>query len=569
MIDQLRIANLGVIASAEVPLGPGLTVFTGETGAGKTMVVTALGLLLGARSDASTVRRDAKNASVEAVVRVAADAPAVNLTEEAGGEVEMHDGDADLILARTVSGDGRSRAFAGGRSAPVSVLGAIGSSLVTVHGQNDQLRLKSAAAQRQALDSFAGAELAAVLARYAEVYASWQAHEAEHSELVTSARERLREAEMLQAALEEIDAIDPQPDEDENLKSESVRLGSIEELRVAGQQAHEALTGGDFAESHAATSLVDAAKRVLESVADKDAALGELAARLQEIEVLLSDVANEVASYGASLDEDVPALLEHVEMRRAELNKLIRKYAPSINEVIGWAETNRARLDELHQDESTIAELAATLERERAELEELAGQLTALRRDAAVSVAERIDAELHELAMPDALFSVDVSATDELGPHGRDRVEFLLQPHPGTDPRPVAKSASGGELSRVMLAIEVVLAEVNPVPTFIFDEVDAGVGGKAAVEIGRRLSMLAKSVQVIVVTHLAQVAAFADNHVRILKSSGTDGGFTESDVRALEDSERVVELARMLAGQEDSDSARAHAQELLDSARRA
>ncbi|WP_138443067.1 DNA repair protein RecN [Sinomonas susongensis] len=577
MIEELRIRDLGVIADATLPLGPGLSVVTGETGAGKTMVVTALGLLLGGRSDAGAVRVGAKSALAEASVRLEQGHAAVERALEAGADVEEHDGAAELIVARTVGADGRSRAHLGGRSAPVGALAEVGQQLVVIHGQSEQLRLKSAAAQREALDRFAGEEFAARLGEYTALYARWVGAQRELNELTSASRERIREAESLEQALEEIAAVDPQPGEDDELKAESLRLSNLEGLRLAAQQAHEALVAEDFGEAGDATTLVDAAKRALDHVSEHDPALAAASVRLAEIGYVLADVARELASYGASLDAEGPQRLAEVEERRAALGALVRKYAPSVDEVIAWAEAGQKRLYELQDDGGRIDVLTEQVARDEEKLRTLAAELTSRRRDAAAELAERVSAELTALAMPDATLQVSVDETSELGPLGSDEVAILLRPHAGAPARVLGKGASGGELSRVMLAIEVVLAAVDPVPTFVFDEVDAGVGGRAAVEIGRRLAMLARHVQVLVVTHLPQVAAFADRHIRVTKTSVAAGdpgdraggvaGFTSSDVALLAEDERVVELARMLAGQEDSASARAHAQELLDDAR--
>lgn len=569
MIEQIQIRDLGVITDATLPLGPGFSVVTGETGAGKTMVVTALGLLLGARSDAGVVRTGAKAAVAEAVVRVSPDSEAACTAVDAGGELEEYDGGADLMLARTVGADGRSRAHVGGRSAPVGVLGRIGASLVAVHGQSDQLRLRSASAQREALDKFAGGELEELLGSYTEKYNRWRQAAAEVEELRADSRERIREAESLQAALEEIDSVDPQPGEDEALKAESIKLSNIEELRAAALGAGQCLAADVDVDTPDASTLVDTAKRSLEQAGLHDEALQSAAERLAEVGYILTDVAGELSSYASSLDSEGPGRQAEVEERRARLSGLIRKYAPTIDEVLEWAGTSRERLEELTGDDARIETLDAEVQELERQLKVISEEMTALRVAAGGELSERVSRELAALAMPDAELNVQVEDSGQLGPHGSDTVELLLQPHQGAPPRPLGKGASGGELSRVMLAIEVVLAEVDPVPTFVFDEVDAGVGGRAAVEIGRRLAMLAKHVQVIVVTHLPQVAAFADQHVTVIKTPGNndDGGVTASDVRLLDDSERVKELARMLAGQEDSSSARAHAQELLEDAR--
>ena len=455
----------------------------------------------------------------------------------------------------------------------MGVLGEIGETLVVVHGQSEQIRLKSPVAQRGALDKFAGDSFAATLGKYQELHAHWKSSQGELDELRSAARERLREAESLEAALAEIDAVDPQPGEDESLKAEAVKLANVEELRIAATTAHQALIAEDFGDGNDATALVDAAKRTLEHVAEHDEELGSAAARLAEVGFLLNDIATELASYQAALDTEGPERLAEIEDRRAALAKLVRKYAPSIDEVLVWAEEARKRFLELQDDSTRIEALDADVTRTEAELNKQAAAISKLRKKAAKELSARVSAELKALAMADATLVINVESGGQPGPYGADEISFLLQPHSGAPARPLGKGASGGELSRVMLAIEVVLAAVDPVPTFVFDEVDAGVGGRAAVEIGRRLAMLARHVQVLVVTHLPQVAAFADQHIRVTKTSvrGADGatatGFTSSDVQLLDAAERVRELARMLAGQEDSESAQAHAQELLDDAR--
>lgn len=578
MIESLRIRSLGVIDEAELPLGaiqdaslplgPGYTVVTGETGAGKTMVVTALGLLTGRRADAGMVRRGQDKAIVEATIIDSPEAPAFREAVEAGAELDDEGpGRAALYLSRAVSAEGRGRAHAGGRAIPVGALGRIGDKLVAVHGQSDQLRLRGAGEQRAALDAFGGEPVTRALADYVASYEALHAATAELADIHERGRERALEAETLQAALEEIDRVDPQPGEDEELTARSLRLTHVEELRGGAATAHAALVSEEIGEAVDAVSLVDAAKRALEAVDGDDPALAEQTSRLRELGYILSDVATELASYIHSLDADAPAELAQVEDRRADLAGLQRRYAPTIDEVLEWTAQARVRLSGLQDDPARVEELTTAVARLQAELEAHSERLRALRVEAAQALSARVDQELHALAMPHARLSIRVVPAAPAA-HGADEIDFLLAPHPGADPRPLGKGASGGELSRVMLALEVVLAEVDPVPTFVFDEVDAGVGGEAAVEIGRRLARLARHVQVVVVTHLPQVAAFADRHLNVTKTAHGEGstGFTTSDVVTLDTEGRITELARMLAGQADSAAARAHAQELLEDA---
>ncbi len=559
MIEELGIRDLGVIAEATLPLGAGFTAVTGETGAGKTMVVTALGLLLGARADAGAVRSGAKQAWVEGRWLVPDEGAIVDRVVETGGDVEA----GELLLGRSVSAEGRSRAVVGGRSAPVGVLAELGDELVVVHGQADQQRLRSAAAQREALDRFAGAPLQAALAEYREAFDAWRADSAELERLREAHDARFREAEELREALDAVEQADPQPGEDVELAERADRLSNLEDLRVAAAQARALLSAEDLTDGTPdAIALVDSARRHLERVVDHDATLAPMAEALQSAGFQLADAATELAGYLAGLDADGARELEVVQDRRALLTSLMRRHGGTLDDVLEFRRSGGLRLIELDGDDERIEVLEASVARLGDEVDRLAGRLSELRSDAAERLASAVTAELADLAMPDAGLSVEVDAEHPPAAHGRDHVAILLQPHPGAEPRPVSRGASGGELSRVMLAIEVVIAGSDPVPTFVFDEVDAGVGGAAAIEIGRRLAQLAERSQVIVVTHLAQVAAFATNHLSVVK--GTDGQVTSSSVRQLSGAEREAEMARLLSGLTDSEIGLAHARELLE-----
>ncbi|SCK53127.1 DNA repair protein RecN [Streptomyces sp. WMMB 322] len=579
VLEEMRIRSLGVIDDAVVELSPGFTAVTGETGAGKTMVVTSLGLLLGGRADAALVRAGARAAVVEGRIVVPPESSAAVRAGEAGAELD----DGALLVSRTLSAEGRSRAHVGGRSVPVGLLAELSDDLVAVHGQSDQQGLLRPARQRQALDRFAGEAVSAPLARWTTAYQRLRSVSGELDEITTLARERAQEADMLRFGLEEIAAVEPRAGEDTELAAEAERLGHAEALASAATTAHAALAGDPEdtgrPENSDAAALVSAAHRALEAQRAHDPALASLADRLGEVAILMGDVAGELAGYADDLDAD-PLRLAAVEERRAALGQLTRKYGEDIAAVLSWSEESAARLAELEGDDERIGELSAERDALVSELTGLAQQLTDARADAAKRFADAVTEELSELAMPHARVSFSLKRSDAaagapgleldgrsvaFGPHGTDEVELLLAPHPGAQPRPVAKGASGGELSRVMLAVEVVFAGADPVPTYLFDEVDAGVGGKAAVEVGRRLARLARSAQVVVVTHLPQVAAFADRHLVVEKTD--DGSVTHSGVKAMEGESRVRELSRMLAGQEDSELARAHAEELLEAAR--
>jgi DNA repair protein RecN (Recombination protein N) len=583
VLEEMRIRGLGVIGEAVLELGPGLTVVTGETGAGKTMVVTGLGLLLGARADAGAVRIGAPSALVEGLLRIDPDGPVAERAREAGAVLD----DDTLLVARTVTSEGRSRAHLGGRSVPVGLLAELAPELVAVHGQADQIRLQTPARQRELLDRYAGAAVTGALAAYAECFEQLRELQARLDEVRTRGRERQAEADLLRHGLTEIEAVDPQPGEDVSLATELSRLTHSDALREAAELAHAALAGASsdadpMSEAPNAAALLAAAGRSLESAAALDPALAELASRLAEVGFLTTDVATELASYATGVDAD-PTRMAMVQERVAALRGLTRRYADGgdVDAVLVWGATAAVRLAELDDDGS----LRDRLERERADLRarlaELATQVSVGRTKAAARLGELVGAELAELAMPHARLEAAVTqrtvepadAGLELadgrcvafGRQGIDEVELLLSPHDGAPARPLSRGASGGELSRVMLALEVVLAGVDPVPTFVFDEVDAGVGGRAAVEIGRRLARLAELAQVLVVTHLPQVAAYADRHLVVTKAE--DGSVVESGVVTLDHAGRVQELARMLAGQEESRAAQAHAKELLAAAR--
>lgn len=569
----MRIRGLGVIEDATLEFGPGLTVVTGETGAGKTMVVSGLALLLGGRADAGLVRSGTARASVEGRLRCAESSPALARAADAGAEV---DEDGSLIVARSVQPEGRSRAYLGGRSVPVGVLGELADDLLAVHGQSDQLALLRPGEQRAALDRYAGEPVEEVLRRYRDAFTHWQTLTADLEDRRGRSRERRQEADLLRHGLVEVAAVEPRPGEDVELAARAARLANVDELRVAAQTAHDSLVADAAGDAVDAGALVGAARRALEQVEDPD--LGGLRDRLTELSSLLADVAGDLAGYLERLDAD-PAALASVEERRAVLKTLTRKYADSVDGVLAWAGQAQARLAELDTSDETLAALQAERDSGAAETGDLAAQLTKARAEAAARFAEAVTAELGGLAMPDARLEVTVeprpvetggpSLTVDgrdvgAGPDGVDDVALLLMPHRGAPARPLQRAASGGELSRVMLAVEVVFAGADPVPTMVFDEVDAGVGGQAAAEVGRRLAQLGRDHQVIVVTHLPQVAAYADRHLVVDKDRS--GAVTRSGVRAVAEHDRARELARMLAGLADSELGQAHAEELLATA---
>ena len=561
MIDSISINDLGVISQAELPLGKGLTVVTGETGAGKTMVVTALGLLLGQRADTTRVRSGAEAAWVEGRFVVDGIDQVTDTISDVGGFVE----DGSVILSRHVPASGSSKAVVGGRAAPVAILQEIAEHLVVVHGQSDQVRLTSESAQRDALDRFGGPELQAALSSYRQVYDQWREASSRLQKFDEDADWAVAETARLKEALDAIERVRPLPGEDESLRALSERLQNTEELRSQVSLAKQALSG-DSADIDVkdAAGLVDEAIRALEKVVGADSSLTTPMETLKELGFRLGDVVVELSGYLTSLEGEAGMDLEEVMQRRSALTDLTRQFGPTVDDVLAFEEDAAKKLLELDRSDAARAELSEEVAALHAQMLSRSSTLTALRHKAATAISDAVTAELQALAMPDARFVVEVGEKAEPTQFGSDQVRFLLAPHSGSDPRPLGKGASGGELSRVMLALEVVIASADAVPTYIFDEVDAGVGGASALEIGKRLQALARHAQVIVVTHLAQVACFADNHVTVEKDR--TGEFTRSSVQVLDAESRVVELARMLGGDSSSESAVEHAREMLERA---
>jgi DNA repair protein RecN (Recombination protein N) len=554
MITELRIADLGVISDAIISLHPGLTVVTGETGAGKTMIISGLGLLLGGRADPRSVRRGSERARVEG--RFTIDNPELAQTvQEAGGQLD----DDELIVARHVTSAGRSRAYVGGTQVPASVCAELTAALVRIHGQAEQERLTEADRQRQLLDRFAGVPALEPLARYTSLWAEDRAARTELAQLRAEAQRRAREIDLLKFGLDEIERIAPASGEDVDLAAEALRLQSADDLRDSAESAVQALAGPDD-EPGGALAMLYAARKVFESAVSRDPAATQLGERLVDASYQLSDLTADLARYLDSL-ESQPGRLEQIAERRAQLSALTRKYGTTCDEVLQWAADSAVRLTQLEQSDERIATLEQRVDALATDLASLAGRISRARHEASGRFSELVLGELAALAMPHARLSFDVTSA-ELGPSGANRVELTFAANPGSELRSLGRVASGGELSRVRLALEVVLAGGHEAVTLVFDEVDAGVGGKVAVEVGRRLARLAQHSQVVVVTHLAQVAAFADRHYVVVKAD--DGQVTTSGVVQVADEDRAVELARMMAGLDTTESALAHAGELVD-----
>lgn len=552
MIENLSIRSLGVISSAQLELTKGFTAITGETGAGKTMLLTGLGLLLGERADSSVVRSGEKQLVVEGRI-ISADKNLHARLEDLGAEVEA----GEILINRIVSSDGRSKAAIGGISVPVSVLNSVAQELVAVHGQSEQIRLRSLAKQRDALDAFGGEKLLQALSAYSQVFQQYKELQQRLERLRSSSEQDAFKIERLKEQIAELQRIAPVEGELQEVSGQLERLSNVESLRLAASEVYEIVAGEELD----VRSQLGRAKRTLESSSDPK--LRDLAQQIADATAVVNEIALDISSYLTDLDAD-PQTLDALQRRKAELTALERKYGSTSDELSQLLPSLQADLLDLDSSDEQLEKLEIQLAATESHLAKAAGQLSELRISAAEKLAKSVSEELAKLAMADAKLSISVSPSGEFDSFGADRVEFLLMNHAGSEPRPLSKGASGGELSRIMLAIELVLAGKQPLPTMIFDEVDAGVGGAAAVELGRRLKKLADSTQVIVVTHLPQVAAFADQQIQIFKDQS--GGVSASSVRVLSSEERVKELARMLSGSSDSEVALSHAKELLSQA---
>jgi len=571
VIEELRIRGIGVIDEACVELAPGLTVITGETGAGKTMVLSGLDLLRGGRADTGMLRDGAAGgtnggaAEVDAVVEVDG-LPALAAVFEELGLAEPSDG--ALITRRTIAPGGRSRAYLDSRPVPVAALAQVWSHIVAVHGQMDQARLREASWQRELVDRFGGAELAAALARYGETWRSWQQAARDLEELRSGMDEAERQAALLRLGIAEIDEVAPEAGEDVALDAEAAVLSHAGALRDAAVAARAMLSGsGDDIDSAAVITRLASAREELAQIADIDERVRELAARVDLALTESADIDAELGDYVRHLDAD-PARQAWVEERRSRLSALRKSYGASIEEVLRWRADAAEQIAAADTGSERVAELSARVEEASEVAQQQAGEISELRRAAAERLLASVHEELAHLAMPEARLDVSITSSNEpqaLTANGGDVVAITLMPHAGASARPIGKGASGGELSRLALAFEVALADSAPVGTMVFDEVDAGVGGAVAVEVGRRLARLSRHVQVVVVTHLPQVAAFADRHLVVTKSG--DGAVTSADVVTVEGPDRVAELVRMLSGLEGSATGAAHAEELLEVAR--
>jgi DNA repair protein RecN (Recombination protein N) len=553
VLTELRVENLLLIERAELRLGPGLNVLTGETGAGKTVLAHALDLLLGGKPRPGIVRPGAAEAYVEGVFDLPEEVRAL------AGDRLPDDAD-EVVLARRVSAEGRTRAYLGGRSATAADLQEVGAALLSFYGQHESRKLMLASAQLEILDGFCGPEQVERRAGFAAAFAAERELRAELEELRERAGARDRELDLLEWELEEIERAAPREDEEAALLAERERLRHLSALQAAAAGGVEALApeSGDGA----ALALAGAA-RVLESVRGVDAQLDELTDRVQALAVEADDVAAELRRYGEGIELDGARSLDEVEERLALLDRLKRKHGGTIALVLEHAETCRRRRDELTGAEEAIGEATVRLDAVRAELAERAAELRAARLEAAQGLAGAVAERLSGLAMEGATFEARIIERDGFGPTGGDEVEFVIAPNPGVPAGPLRETASGGELSRVMLALMGVAAEAGP-GTLVFDEVDAGIGGQTARAVGEQLRDLAAARQIVCITHLPQIASLADRHFTIVKD--TSGETARTSVIQLARADLVGELVRMLGADRDDTAARRHAKELLKAA---
>ncbi|MDO5034388.1 MAG: DNA repair protein RecN [Actinomycetaceae bacterium] len=544
MIEELRIENLGVLESAQVEFAPGLTVLTGETGAGKTMILWSLQLLLGQRADSSKIRAGESEAIVDGVFQV--DPEVLREFDVEGDQV---------VVSRKVS-ESRSRAYLDRRPAPVSTLTELSGHLAVIHGQSDQIELRSPSKQRELLDLFGGAAHERLVSEYREAWSGAVTAKQTLDSFARSLSEAESEIAQLRPVVQKVRALDPKDGEEEELRLEAERITNAEQLRGAIAGAYRALAGADGMGS---IDGVGTAVNELSRAQNLDPKIADMARRLTEQLVELETIRDDLTDYLSELNAD-PERLEYVHQRRRAITSLLRGRALDIPALLAWTDEAEARLEDLERRDDRLAELEEALRAAQAKVLETGAALSTSRMKLAAKLSKLVDKELAGLSMKDARLIVALKKREKPGSNGLEEVEMLLQAHRDANPAPLGHGASGGELSRVMLALEVVLAEHSGVNTeqltYVFDEVDAGVGGRAAREVGRRLARLAKGRQVLVVTHLAQVAAWADSHLLITKTGAT------TEVKGLTEEERIVELARMLSGSESSQTARAHAAEL-------
>ena len=556
-LEEISIRSLGVIESSNIEFKPGLTVLTGETGAGKTMVLTALGLVLGSKSDSDLVRAGQERAIVTGKFAVPKDLATQII--DAGGEIE----EESVVISRTVSTAGKSRVLVGGVVSSAAAVSSFASSLVEIHAQSSSSKLTKPGVARELLDRFAGIDLTA----YQQTFDQYQQMLRRINELKEQLSQADRQIAELSELADEFAKLNPKSGELVEIENEIAKLGSVEVLNQAVSAALNLFENEDLS----AVNMLQQIRKSLDQVNGKDKQLDAITERYTESLLNLQDISSDLSSYLSQLEAD-PNRFEKLQDRKASLNSLLKRYGKGSDKEAAFEQllidgkSAKERIADLSGGDQRVAELQKEADSLFKQLQEQGLALSKLRKVNGEKLSSQVTDEVRSLSMPNASFVIeqtvgDVKNSKSFTSNGIDEISILFSAHSGGTPLALNKVASGGELSRVMLALEVVIAEAEPIGTYIFDEVDAGVGGKAAIEVGRRLSKLSKSAQVIVITHLAQVAAWADNHLVVKKSE--NGLVTQSDVMEVRATERKIEIARMLSGQEDSQTAQEHAGELL------
>jgi len=554
MIQQLYVQDFAVIDKLDLEFGPGLNILTGETGAGKSIIVAAMNVVLGERADAEAIRSGCDRSIIEAVLDVSQlSRNALDALEAAGFALE----DGRMVVSRQIQKSGKSQCRINGRPAPVSLLKGITDDLVDIHGQHDHQSLLKVACHLDILDEWCGEEALSLRAQVADRYERLRGLQSELRQLESDQRERARTIDLYRFQIEEIANARLRPGEEEELLADRARLANAEKLHAAASTAFEAL--GDRAQDVCALDKLSQAVDALQGLAELDPGLQTVTGSLQSALYEVEDATRELRAYRDAVEFN-PGRLESVEQRFDLLHTLKRKYGDSIEEILNYAQGLERKLDALTYSEERSGELSEEIERAQSQVMELAKRLSDLRRKGGTAFAQRIVKELESLSMPKAVFEVAQGA-QELDARGIDKAEFLISTNPGEPVKPLARIASGGEMSRVMLAVKSVMASVDSLPTLIFDEIDVGVGARTAEVIGEKLELLSKNSQILCITHLPQIASRPADHFYIEKQLSDRR--TVVRVRRLSDEERVAELARMLGGAKPSDTAVRHAREML------
>ena len=571
MINDLRIQNIGVIEDVSLEMSAGFTVLTGETGAGKTMILTAFQMVIGEKVDNNLVRANEKTAVVEAFIQVPNDKNIRARLEELDIAIE----DGGTQLSRTIAREGRGKIILGGRSVPSATLEEITQSSITIHGQGDQVLLNKPNYQRELIDQFAGQEHLKMLQNYQELYAKYVETRKRLEELNKAGSQNALRISQLQESLKELTEANLEIDEEITITERINLINNSEDIFESLALADKLLNGGEDS-SGSISSQINSARKALDAAAAKSDRIASLRDQISNLEAEISNVASDVNRDLSSLDRD-PATIDKLESRRALIKKMLTKYGPTSKDALANIQIFQNQLLDIEDLPAAIENVEKEIKTILKELSIKAQILHDTRIESALNISKAIEKELTSLSIPNAKFQVSVETNEDpqglqitisgkdhlllFDNHGVNQISFEFSANPGQPLRPITKVASGGEMSRIMLAVELVFSQNVAAKTMIFDEVDAGIGGAAAIEVGKRLKALAQHHQIVVVTHLPQVAAFADKHLKVEKSA--TGNVTTSSVTELDQNARVTEIARMMAGIEDSASALEHARELL------